>query len=194
MSATNPGGLQRRLIFPLTVQNLRLTVEASRRLESEAMPDDRAQLPHKIHHWIGQDALVTFGVVGSALMIFQGLEPFLKLSRVAVWIVEYWRAIVVKPWVWLGALVHIRVPTEVASAITLCIFVATFTIRTSTPNKDSIDLNDQSLTMILKALTVPIFLIFAAFVIVKPQSFFWHFVNRKPCDAGFFVDCNGAFR
>lgn len=172
MSATNPGGLPRRLIFPLTVQNIRLTVEASRRLESEAMSDNRAQLSHKILHWIGQNALFTFGVVGSALMIFQGLEPFLKLSRFAVWIVEHWRGIVVTPWVWLGALVHIHVPTEVASAMTLCIFVATFAIRASTPNEDSIDVNDQSLTIILKVLTVPIFLIFAAFVIVKPQSFF----------------------
>ncbi len=135
---------------------------------------------------------MAFGVVGSALMIFQALEPFLKLSRFAVWIVEHWRGIVVAPWVWLGALVHIHVPTEVASAITLCIFVATFVVRASPSSQGPVNVEDAStasatgkipltenyveletisLTDIFRALSVPIFLIVVAFFIVRPQSF-----------------------
>ena len=87
--------------------------------------------------WIKDNGLVTFGIIGSALTIFQGLEPFLRFSRLALWIVDHWRHIAAVPWTWLGSLIDVQIRQELALICSFLVFILIFCARINLHSRQS---------------------------------------------------------
>jgi hypothetical protein len=77
----------------------------------------------------GSQIAQALGIFGVAFSLFQGLEPFLKFSRLMAYLVNHWRELTRGLWTWLASLVHLELPPWVLDGATFSLFVTLLLVR-----------------------------------------------------------------
>jgi hypothetical protein len=85
--------------------------------------------PSLIQRVFGNSIAQAVGILGVAFSLFQGLEPFLKFSRLMSYLVNHWRELTRGLWTWLASFVHLELPPIAMDVLTAAVLIMLFTVR-----------------------------------------------------------------
>lgn len=84
--------------------------------------------------------LALFGVIGLAISVVEGIEPFIEVTRWIAWISENWTVFWRSLWANIFARLGVQISTELADGLTGCAYILSLMVATRRLKNDREDL------------------------------------------------------